>query len=319
MNTEERVAAAIAVVPELHGGRVMERLGGITNVNVKVESPNGTFVVRIDAPDEDVLEIDRTNELANCEAAAAAGVGAIVVARLPEQGVLITRFLEGHRLTPEDLRHGDRLADLAALLRRLHNRCRFRRGIDMFERQRGYQAIALARGCRLPEDYRRYEWHVERIRKTLAAHPVGLVACHNDLVAENMIDTPQGLRLIDFEYSGRNDPYSDLGDAWAESHLWHEQLEQLVAHYHGEPTPALVARARLWALVSKYGWTLWAVLRHQLTHDPELEAWGLRLYREAAAAFESDEFQHLLLQVAATNRAVLQGGHERSGRRGSSP
>jgi thiamine kinase-like enzyme len=301
MSTKERLAAAIAAVPELRGGRKVERLGGITNVNFKVESPKGTFVVRIDAPDGDVLEIDRTTELANCEAASAAGVGAVVVARLPEQGLLVTRFLEGRRLTPEDLRRGDRLADLAALLRRLHDRCNFRRGIDMFERQRDYQGIALALGCELPEDYRRYERHVERIRKTLAAHPVGVVACHNDLVAENLIDTPQGLRLIDFEYSGRNDPYSDLGDAWAESHLWHDQLEELVAHYHGEPAPALVARARLWALVSKYGWTLWAVLRHHLTHDPELEAWGLRLYREAAAEFDSDEFEHLLLEVAATD------------------
>jgi thiamine kinase-like enzyme len=301
MSTEERLAAAIAVVPELQGGGEVERLGGITNVNFKVECSNGKFVVRIDAPDGDVLEIDRAAELANCEAASAAGVGAVVVARLPEHGVLVTRFLDGQRLTPEDLRRGDRLADLAALLRRLHDRCEFRGGIDMFERQRDYQAIALSRGCELPEDYRRYGWQVERIRKTLAAHPVGLVACHNDLVAENLIDTPQGLRLIDFEYSGRNDPYADLGDACAESHLRPDQLEELVAHYRGEPAPALVARARLWALVSKYGWTLWAVLRHHLTHDPALEAWGQRLYREAAAEFDSDEFDRLLLEVGATN------------------
>ena len=301
MSTEQRLAAAIAVVPELQGGRAVERLGGITNDNFKVESPRGTFVVRIDAPDGDVLKIDRAVELANCEAASAAGVGALVVARLPEPGVLVTRFLDGHRLTPEDLRRGDRLADLAALLRRLHERCQFRGGIDMFERQRDYQAIALSRGCELPEGYRRYGSHVERIRTTLAAHPVSAVACHNDLVAENLIDTPQGLRLIDFEYSSNNDPCSDLGDAWAESHLWHDQLEELVAHYHGEPAAPLVARARLWALVSKYGWTLWAVLRHHLTHDPALEAWGQRLYGEAAAEFDSDEFERLLLEVGATN------------------
>jgi thiamine kinase-like enzyme len=301
MSTEERLAAAIAVVPELQGGRAVERLGGITNVNFKVESPSGMFVVRIDAPDGDVLEIDRAVELANCEAASAAGVGAVVVERLPEPGVLVTRFLDGRRLTPEDLCCGDRLADLAALLRRLHDRCQFHGGIDMFERQRDYQAIALSRGCELPEGYRRYGSHLGRIRATLAAHPVGAVACHNDLVAENLIDTPEGLRLIDFEYSGNNDPYSDLGDAWAESHLGHDQLEELVAHYHGEPAPALVARTRLWALVSKYGWTLWAVLRHHLTHDPALEAWGLRLYRESAEEFESEEFEQLLLEVSDTN------------------
>ena len=35
----------------------------------------------------------------------------------------------GERLTPEDLRRGDRLAELAALLRRLHGGCRFRGGL----------------------------------------------------------------------------------------------------------------------------------------------------------------------------------------------
>jgi thiamine kinase-like enzyme len=304
MAAEDRLAAAIAAVPELRGAWHTERLGGITNVNVKVESPMGAFVVRIDAPDGDLLEIDRTSELANCETASRAGVGAPVVARLPEIRVLVTRFLEGHRLTPEQLRRGDRLADLAALLRRLHTTCRFRGDIDMFRRQRDYQTVALARGCELPAAYARYERHLSQIRRAFVAHPVRPVACHNDLVAENLIDTPAGLRLIDYEYSGNNDPYSDLGDAWSESHLWLDQIEQLVGHYHGEPEPALVARTRLWALVSQYGWTLWAVLRNHVAPDPDLMAWALGLYAEAVAEFESDEFEHLLEEVAATPRTL---------------
>jgi thiamine kinase-like enzyme len=304
MTAEHGLAAAIATVPELRGAQRFERLGGITNVNFKVESPRGTFVVRVDAPDGDVLEIDRTSELANCEAASSAGVGASVVARLPEERVLVTRFLKGRALTPEDLRRGDRLADLAALLRRLHDSCRFRGDIDMFRRQRDYQSVAVARGCELPEGYRRYERHISRIQQVFAAHPVRMVACHNDLVAENLIDTPQGLRLIDYEYSGNNDPYSDLGDAWSESHLWLDQLEELVGHYHGAPEPALVARTRLWALVSKYGWTLWAILRHHVAPDPDLLAWGLGLHAEAALEFDGDEFEYLLEEVAATPRAL---------------
>jgi thiamine kinase-like enzyme len=304
LTPEERLAAAIEVLPELRGASRVERLGGITNVNAKVESPQGIFVVRLDASDEDVLEIDRVGEQANCEAASKAGVGAPVITRLPELGVLVTRYLEGARLTPEDLRRGDRLGELAALLRRLHDKCRFRGDMDMFRRQRNYQAVALERGCELPEGYRRYEGHLRRIQRAFAAHPVPLVACHNDLVAENLIDTPAGLRLIDYEYSGINDPYSDLGDAWSESHLWLDQLDELVGHYHGEPLPALVARARLWALVSKHGWTLWAVLRHHARPDPELMAWGLGLHEQAAAGFDSDEFERLLEEVAATPRVL---------------
>ncbi len=300
MTPEDRVAAAIEAVPELRGTRSLERMGGITNANFKVESPAGTFVVRLDAPDGDVLDIDRVSEVANCRAASAAEVGAPFVVWLPEQGVMITRFLAGRTLTPEDLRRGDRLAEVAALLRRLHRGCRFRGNVDMFRRQRDYRVAVLARGLALPDGYLRYERHVDRIERAFAANPVTPMACHNDVVAENLIDTSAGLRLIDYDYSGNNDPCSDLGDTWAESHLSLEQLEQLVGHYFGEPDPARVARARLWALMSKYGWTLWAVLRHEVAPDPALMSWGLRLYSEAAAEFDGDEFERLLEDAAAT-------------------
>ena len=304
MTAEDRVAAAIEVVPELRGARRVERLGGLTNTNFKVESPAGTFVVRIDARDGDGLDIDRASELANCRAASAAGVGAPFVAWLRAERVLVMRFLTGRTLTSEDLRRGDRLAEVAALLRRLHGGCRFHGHFDMFRRQRDYQAAVLARGWALPDGYLRYQRQVRRIERAFAAHPMTPVACHNDLVAENLIDTPAGLRLIDYDYSGNNDPCSDLGDAWSESHLSVEQLEQLVGHYFGEPDPALVARARLWALMSKYGWTLWAVLRHNVTPDPELMTWGLGLYAEAAAEFDGEEFERLLEDVAAPPPAV---------------
>jgi thiamine kinase-like enzyme len=304
MTAEDRVAAAIEAVPELRGAHSVERLGGLTNVNFKVESSAGTFVVRVDASDGDVLDIDRASELANCRAASDAGVGAPFVLWLSAERVLIMRFLPGRTLSPQDLRRGDRLAEVAALLRRLHGGCRFRGNFDMFRRQRDYQAAVLDRGFVLPDGYLRYARDVRRIERAFAAHPVTPVACHNDLVAENFIDTPSGLRLVDYDYSGNNDPCSDLGDAWSESHLSVEQLEQLVGHYYGEPEPALVARARLWAQMSKYGWTLWAVLRHNVAPDPELMAWGLGLYAEAAAEFDSDEFERLLEDAAAPRRAA---------------
>ena len=304
MRTEDQLAAAIAAVPELRGAATVERLGGMTNANFKVVAPDGSFVVRVDAPDSEELEIDRPSELANCEAASAAGVGAPFVAWLPEQHVLIMRFLEGRTLTAEDLRRGDRLAEIAALLRRLHSSCSFHGGIDMFTRQRQYQASALARGCALPDGYLRYGEHVRRIEQVFVEHPIPLVACHNDLVAENFVDTADGLRLIDYDYSGMNDPCSDLGDVWSESNLSLGQLEELTRHYFGDAHQALVARARLWALMSKYGWSTWAVLRQSEEPDPEVMHF-LGLYTEAAAEFDSDEFEQMLAQAAAVPQALF--------------
>ena len=299
MTAEERVAAAIDTVPELRGARGFERLGGVTNDNFKVQSPAGEFVVRVACTDADLLDIEAATGLANCRQASALGIGTPFVAWLPSERVVVMRFLEGRALMPEDLRRGDRLAEVAALLRRLHGSCHFSGTFDMFRRQRDYQATVLARGFALPDDYLCYGEHVARIERVFAAHPVPLVSCHNDLVAENFLDTPDGLRLIDYDYSGQNDPCSDLGDAWSESHLSLEQLDELTGHYFGEADTALVARARLWALMSKYGWTLWAVIRHNEEPDPELIDWGLALYAQAVTEFDSDEFEQLLEQVGA--------------------
>ena len=47
---------------------------------------------------------------------------------------------------------------------------------------------------------------------------VSLAPCHNDLVAENFIKDDSGnLYLIDWEYSGMNDPHWDIAALFLES------------------------------------------------------------------------------------------------------
>ena len=68
--------------------------GGLTNRNYKVSTPEGTFVARVWAPG-DLLAINRDHEHRNSVAAAAAGVGAPVVAYRPEHGLLVLGYHRG--------------------------------------------------------------------------------------------------------------------------------------------------------------------------------------------------------------------------------
>ena len=95
----------------------------------------------------------------------------------------------------------------------------------------------------------------------MRARPEPTVPCNNDLLAENFIDVGGAFRLIDYEYSGNNDACFELGNVWSESNLSLAQLEQLVAEYYGRPLRNKVARCRVWGLMSKYGWTLWASIQ----------------------------------------------------------
>jgi Ser/Thr protein kinase RdoA (MazF antagonist) len=120
-------------VPELADPLSVAPLeGGLTNTNYKVVTAGGAYVVRISNKDSSLLAIDRQNELHNTIAAADAGVGAPVVAALPEHDALVLGFLEGRSLTADDLRQGDRLELVADACRRLHAARPFLHDFDLF-------------------------------------------------------------------------------------------------------------------------------------------------------------------------------------------
>jgi thiamine kinase-like enzyme len=131
-------------------------------------------------------------------------------------------------------------------------------------------------------------------------HAPATVPCHNDLLAANFIDDGTRLWLIDYEYSGNNDPCFELGNIWSESNLHEEQLELLVSYYFGEHRPDMTARARLQALVSQYGWTLWGAIQNSLNEiDFDFWGWAMEKYDRAASTFDSRDFKDLLTSAAA--------------------
>jgi thiamine kinase-like enzyme len=296
---DAQIDEILELVPELRGARsVSELAGGLTNMNYKVEADGRAYVVRVSAKDAGLLAIDRENEYENTVAAADAGVGAGVIAYLPEQGVLVLEFIEGQTQTAEDLRRGDRLDWVAAACRRLHGARRFRDDFDMFQIQPRYLRLVQERGFRLPERYLEFEPQVRRIEEAMAVRDEGTVPCNNDLLAENFIDVGEGFRLIDYEYSGNNDACFELGNVWSESNLSLEQLDELVSHYYERPLANKVARARLWGLMSKYGWTLWASIQDGVSSiDFDFWGWGMEKYERAVAEFDGPDFERLLEDV----------------------
>jgi len=107
------------------------------------------------------------------------------------------------------------------------------------------------------------------------------------------------LFIVDYEYSGNNDPCFELGNIWSEANLTLEQLEALLEAYDGAVHRHLVARARLWGLMSKYGWTLWASIQSSVSDiDFDFWSWGIEKYDRAVAEFDDPAFERLLQDVA---------------------
>jgi thiamine kinase-like enzyme len=299
MSDDAGVQELLELVPALRDrSAVSELAGGLTNTNYKVDTPDGAYVVRVSSKDAGMLAIDRENEYLNTVAAADAGVGAKVVDYVPERSLLVLEFIEGVTQTSEDLRRGATLDMVAAACRRLHGARRFRDDFNMFRIQQRYLRLVEDRGFRLPERYTEFEPQVRRIEQAMSVRDEGTVPCNNDLLAENFIDTGGEFRLIDYEYSGNNDACFELGNVWSESNLSLDQLEELIGHYYGQPLRNKVARARLWGLMSKYGWTLWASIQDGVSDiDFDFWEWGMEKYTRAVAEFDGDEFPRLLEDV----------------------
>ena len=295
------VEALLDEVPSLAPRpRTVEPLpGGLTNVNLKITNPTGRYVARLSSDKGALLSIDREAEYRNSQSAAVTGVAPEVVDYLPGRGVLVVAWIEGTTFGPEDLQSGEHLRRVAAACRTLHAGPRFVNDFDMFVIQRRYLDIVHERGFRLPAGYVDHLPKVDRIAAALATRPAVTVPCNNDLLAANFIDDGERLWLIDYEYSGNNDPAFELGNIWSESFLSLDQLEELVREYHGYARRGDIARARLLGLMSKYGWTLWGAIQDSVSDiDFDFWSWAMEHYERAEEEFAASDFDQLLDDAA---------------------
>jgi thiamine kinase-like enzyme len=292
--------AALARVPSLAATpRLVSDLpGGLTNRNFKVTTPDGVFVARVFSDDAGLLAIDRDHEYRNSLIAAAAGVGAPVVEYRPADRVLVLGFLDGRTLTNADVADPATLDRIAVACRTLHEAGRFVGDFDMFDVQARYLAAASGAGIAIPAGYDELTPAFAAARAALAVRAEGTVPCNNDLLAANFIDNGERVWLIDYEYSGNNDACFELGNIAGECGLSAGALAALVTAYYGRPRRSRIARAELFRLVSRYGWTLWGAIQHAASQlDFDFWSWAMERFDVAASGFTGASYARLLADV----------------------
>jgi len=271
--------------------------GGLTNRNYKVTTPEGAFVARVWSRG-DMLAINRDHEHHNSIAAAQAGVGAPVVAYRPEDSLLVLGYIDGRTFGNADVADPANIGRIARACRLLHDGPRFLGDFDMFTIQRRYRAVAREHGFAIPAGYDDLMAQVADARAALAVRESATVPCNNDLLAANFIDDGKRIWLIDYEYSGNNDPCFELGNIWGESGLSGEALAGLVTGYYSRPLRNKIARAQLLGIIGKYGWALWGAIQ-AATSPIEFDfwSWAMARYEGAAAGLTSRDFGRLLDDV----------------------
>jgi thiamine kinase-like enzyme len=204
--------------------------GGITNHNFKVRCDGETYVLRIAGADTELLGIDRNAEHVAARAAAELGVGPEVVAFV--EGSLITRFVNGKPIPVEEMRRPEALRETAAALRRVHEGPAFPTGFDPFRVVESYHEIASAHGVRAPDAYVEAKRKADGIETRLGTRTEQ--PCHNDLLNANFIRSPDGIRIVDWEYAGMGDPFFDLANFSVNHELSEAENDILLEAYFGD-------------------------------------------------------------------------------------
>jgi thiamine kinase-like enzyme len=277
---------------------ITELSGGLTNRNFLIETPVDKYVARVSSNSSSLLAIDRGCEFINTTIAGKGGVGAKVLDYIPGEGLLLISYISGKTYGAQDV--GANLGRVATSLKALHSLEAFDHEFNMFTTQKNYLTIVQDNGFRIPEGYLDFAPMVAQIKKAFEVLFEGLVPCNNDLLPGNFIDDGQKIWLIDYEYSGNNDACFEIGNVWAEAFLPLDALEELVTAYYGTHRPDKVARAWLWALMAKYGWTLWASIQDSVSEiDFDFWEWGMSKYDLARTEFTSDYFKKALVAVTS--------------------
>lgn len=105
--------------------------------------------------------------------------------------------------------------------------------------------------------------------------------CHNDCYSPNfLLDEDNKMYLIDWEYSGNDDPASDLGTFICCSEYTYDEAVEIIKQYLGkEPSEQELAHYIGYVAIAAYYWYVWAL--YQETRGNAVGEWLYMWYKNS--------------------------------------
>ena len=257
---------AISRVPFLHKAKDLKTTmlaGGITNLNYKIDADGKSYVLRITGADTDLLGIKRDVEYQANLQAGKLGIAPEVVYFIEPESYLITRFINGKRVPPEEITKPDYIRRVVRKLRLFHKNAQPLNGeFNVFRRVEWLTSVSRRYNCRFPFDF---DWIMQKMRQVeqaLQKDPYLPTPCHDDLLNLNFLDEDVPgeigeLRLLDWEYAGMGDIFFDLANFSHHHRLNDDMARVLLQEYFGEVTPKHFARLKLMWPMSEIHEAMW--------------------------------------------------------------
>lgn len=250
----------------------VEVLGGMTNKNYLITINNKKYVLRIAGAGTTNI-INRYSEKINAREVSKIGVDKELIYFNEETGIKISEYIEkAETLNPETSKKSENLLLTSKLLKKLHtSNIKFENRFNVFNEIKKYENLIKNKEL----IYKAYGGYTENrklifgLENFLKKNGMVIVSCHNDTVPENFIKNDKNeMFLIDWEYSGMNDPMWDLAAHSLESNF-DEREENIFLENYFEKNIKKEDYLRIgcYKVLQDFLWSIWTILKEETGDD----------------------------------------------------
>ncbi len=260
---------------------------GMTNRSFLFECHNQKYIMRIPGEGTDHL-INRKEEADVYQALENRQICDDVLYMNPDNGYKITAYLED--ATNCDAGNWDEVEACMIKLREFHElHLKVDHRFDIFGQIAFYESLWNGEKSYF-KDYEKTKAAIFELKKWIDTLEKNETLVHIDAVPDNFLFTKEGIRIIDWEYAGMQDPHVDIAMFCIYSLYSKEQVDQLIdLYFKGEVSP--IIRTKIYAYIASAGllWSNWCEYKRSLGID--FGEYSLCQYRYAK------EYSKLVLSI----------------------
>ncbi len=245
--------------------------GGMTNKNYLVKISGQEYILRIPGNGTQNM-INRVNEKHNSTLANELSIDTEILYFDEVSGIKVSKLIEdAETINAYTAKREDIMELTTSLLRKLHTSClEFKNTFDVFEEIIKYEGLLKKAKGKNFEDYEETKNKVMELESKLENLDKQIKPCHNDTVPENFIKGNENkFYLIDWEYSGANDPMWDLAAHIIECDFSEDEEELFLQKYFEvmDVEKKYKDRILIYKICQDFLWSLWTNIKEAKGDD----------------------------------------------------
>ena len=249
---------------------VITQIGGMSNKNFRVDFEGNSYVLRVPGNGSAGM-VERSNEEYNAIASCKLGVNPPIRYFDASTGIKLADFIQNaETLNAATIQRHDNMRKIAKLYQTVHNsRIRLKNEFNVFREIEKYDLLLKQAGAEMYDGWEIVRSQVMALEEYLNKMGVELKPCHNDALYENFIKAMDGtIYLIDWEYSGMNDPMADFAALFIEAGFERENEDYILEKYFDGDIPTNARQKILcYEILWDYLWAQWTVIKEAQGDD----------------------------------------------------